>query len=501
MDINTKYQRGNSLLHLVAETDNVDALKILIDNGIDVNQKNDFQGTPLGEAANSNAINAMNYLIEHGAEINPKPLTDSKNSCSSNQNTPIHSAAFRSINAVKLLAEKGANINAQDPDGNTPLRNAIWGDSLNIVAYLLDKGADPNISNNEGSTPLHLAVSLGNVEIVQALIKKGANPNSLNKNQQTPLHIASISGFTQVINTLVANGAKLDLKDKASKLPSDYALYYGHTATAEALKKGSNSSHTKQVKPLFSETIGQKEAVVYYLKHSSWAVKTQNHLLILDYYVQGRQPDNLSLMNGWINPLELKDQNITVISSHNHSDHFDPVIWQWEATAKSINYVLGFSSFETASNRMYIDPRVTKEANGIKITPINSTDAGEGFLIEVDGVTIFHPGDHASETRDISENFKSEIEFLAGLKKPIDLMFLPVTGCSFPDIEAVKLGDLYAIGKLNPKTVFPMHGSSTGYYEFADRAVKEYKNLNLEVAENRGDRFLFSGGKTTKIEI
>jgi L-ascorbate metabolism protein UlaG (beta-lactamase superfamily) len=206
-------------------------------------------------------------------------------------------------------------------------------------------------------------------------------------------------------------------------------------------------------------------------------------------------------MNGWINPLEMSQQNLTVLSSHNHPDHFDSTIWQWGNSIKNINYILGFSTFDTAPNRIYIEPHTTKEVNGIKITPVISNDSGEGFLIEVDGVTIFHPGDLASSTRDISPDFKSEIEYIAGLGKSIDMIFLPVVGCSFPDIEAVKLGDLWAIGKLKPKVIFPMHGDALGYNDFAKRVSGQFKNQDIEVAGNRGDRFLYMEGKTKRIDL
>jgi len=500
MDINAKYQRGNSLLHIVAETGNIDAIKLLIAKGVDVNIKNDFQETPLAMASMDNKVDAMKYLIEHGAEINPKQITDNKGVCNTSYSTPLHVSAFRSYDGTKLLIEKGANVNIRNNEGQTPLHNAIWGDSLNIVNYLLDNGANPNLANNEGSTALHLEAGNGNINIVQALLKKGANPNALNSNQQTPLHIAAIKGYSDVINLLIESRAKANLKDKSGRLPIDYASIYGNTASVNVLKKTSDySSNVKSTKNLLAEKLDKKEAIVYYLNHSGWAIKTQNHFLILDYFIQARQPDNLSVVNGWIDPAELMNQNVTVFSSHSHSDHFDPIIWQWGNSLANINYILGFPTFEAASNRMFIEPRVTREVNGIKIIPINSTDSGEGFLIEVDGVTIYHPGDHASTTRDISDNYKSEIEFLAGLGKPIDLMFLPVTGCSFPDVEAVKLGGLYAIGKLKPKAVFPMHGNTASYSEFAARVIGEYEDQNVEVAENRGDRFTFRDGKTVKI--
>lgn len=76
---------------------------------------------------------------------------------------------------VKMMIEKGANINVKNLNGQTPLHVAILTNNIEIAKYLIEKGADLNIKDCKGQTPLYLAILKNNVEIAKLLIKKGAN--------------------------------------------------------------------------------------------------------------------------------------------------------------------------------------------------------------------------------------------------------------------------------------------------------------------------------------
>ena len=92
----------------------------------------------------------------------------------------------------------------------------------------------------------------------------------------------------------------------------------------------------------------------------------------------------------------------------------------------------------------------------MKVTTFPASDAGVGFLVEVDGVRILHAGDHANSTRDLSGPFMPEIDYLASLGGPApDLAFLPVSGCRFGDQVAVRMGVEKALAALKPGGVLP----------------------------------------------
>ena len=110
----------------------------------------------------------------------------------------------------------------------------------------------------------------------------------------------------------------------------------------------------------------------------------------------------------------------------------------------------------------------------------------------MDGVTIFHPGDHANRQRDFSGPFKKEIDFLADLGLKADILFAPVSGCGFGDIVAVKKGVFYTIDRLSARSVFPMHagGGEVRYREFAKEAKTPATMSRSACAEFSGDHFI-----------
>ena len=141
--------------------------------------------------------------------------------------------------------------------------------------------------------------------------------------------------------------------------------------------------------------------------------------------------------------------------------------------------------------------RESKKLNDLEILTIESNDSGVGFLVKVDGLTIFHPGDHANRKEDFSGTFKGEIDYLTSKTKNVDIAFLPVTGCSFNNPAALKKGTVYINERLKPKFIFPMHGGRNEhlYKEFVQDMKEKINSSKFICAETRGDRFFYSKGK------
>ena len=90
---------------------------------------------------------------------------------------PLHSAAYRGdADALNRLLNDGADVNARDQKGRTPLMAATAGRQEAIVRHLLKFGADVNAVPTEGRTALREAVNDGHAEILRLLLARGADP-------------------------------------------------------------------------------------------------------------------------------------------------------------------------------------------------------------------------------------------------------------------------------------------------------------------------------------
>ncbi|MDR0609100.1 MAG: ankyrin repeat domain-containing protein [Planctomycetaceae bacterium] len=97
----------------------------------------------------------------------------------------------------------GANVNAKNDDGQTPLHKAVrWTGSFTMTKILIDKGADINTKDDDGNTPLHIAAKGTGDDaliIVKYLIKKGAKVNAKNDDDETPQDLAYDDEIREVL--------------------------------------------------------------------------------------------------------------------------------------------------------------------------------------------------------------------------------------------------------------------------------------------------------------
>lgn len=534
--VNARTNSGLVPLHSAASYGNYNIFKLLVDNGADIHAKNDDGQTPIFWALNPNCISVAKLLIEKGADVTMKDsrgATPFHNACQrgSVQMAQLHlkhgadlhamddggwtpliyaSFAHRGADIVKFLLEQGAKVNVKPPKGaeyfRSALHCAVAGGSLDAAKLLVDHGADIDALDSEGATPLLTAVARGRMDIAEYLVEKGCDLDAKDTFlSRSPLHGAAIMGHSELASLMIDKGADVLVTDRKNKTPMDYAVYHGFKKLAHKLaENGADKGKMKKLEKtmgLVNKPMPEGEAVIWHLEHSGWAVKTKNHMLVFDYAVnEGRQPPKgAALANGHICTCELKDQNLCVFASHVHGDHYHESIFKWKDKVPNTQYVMGFQPAGIAADKYTLmGPRTTKLIDDIKITTIKANDLGVGFVVEVDGLNIFHPGDHANRNADLSGDYTPEIDFVADLGLDIDVAFFPVSGCGFGDPDNVRLGVHYAIEKLNPRVLFPMHAglSTHRYQEFADKTAKKNYATKIGCAVHKGDRFFYSTKKS-----
>jgi len=120
----------------------------------------------------------------------------------------MRAASFGHTAIVKLLLERGATVNIRDKEGDTPLKHAAWSDKPEIIDLLVAKGADLEAKNKLGTTPIWSAVITGRVEIVKRLLEHGANPNTPNQYGMSAIRFARSRDEWGLVKFLESKDAK-----------------------------------------------------------------------------------------------------------------------------------------------------------------------------------------------------------------------------------------------------------------------------------------------------
>src|SRR5262245_28039765 len=115
--------------------------------------------------------------------------------------------------ALKMIAA-GADVNAAQGDGTTPLHWAVYKIDVELTRALLQRGAKPNVINNYGSSPLAEAVKVADARLVGMLLDAGSDANVPNQEGQTALMLAARAGSLDVAGLLVRHGADVNAKEK-----------------------------------------------------------------------------------------------------------------------------------------------------------------------------------------------------------------------------------------------------------------------------------------------
>jgi ankyrin repeat protein len=227
-DVNLKDQKETTPLMYAAEFGSLDAMKILVDAGADVNAKNALAVSPLLWCAGD--LEKVRLLVSKGADVNAR---------SKQGQTPLLIAASQdgASEIVKLLLDKGADVSARGFMNTTTLLSATYANDTAIVELLLRKRVDVNAKDATGQTALMNAASYGNVEVTRMLLAKGADVNAvgMTEGQQmkngllalaslTPLLLAVAYGGPEEVKILLDAGANVNAVDVRGMTPLMLAI-------------------------------------------------------------------------------------------------------------------------------------------------------------------------------------------------------------------------------------------------------------------------------------
>jgi ankyrin repeat protein len=254
-DANAAGTEGETPLMTIARTGSVDAAKVLLKHGARVDARESWHGeTALMWAAAQKHPAMLSALIAAGAEVNAISAVvkwDRQTTAEPREkwlplggfSALMFAAREGCVECARVLADSGANLSLADPDGITPMVNAIINGHYDVAGFLLDKGADPNLFDKTGRAALYAAVDahtmpasnrpspdesgneMSSLDLIKLLLAHGAAVNIQLKAQQpyrtkvdrgndtmlttgtTPILRAAKAGDTVVIALLLQKGA------------------------------------------------------------------------------------------------------------------------------------------------------------------------------------------------------------------------------------------------------------------------------------------------------
>jgi uncharacterized protein len=201
---------GKTGLHWAAETDQVEAAQMLLDEGADMEAKTTWGATPLDWAATMGSVGVGDLLLARGAS----------------GFTLVVAAGLGKLDAVKSIIASGVDLTAHRRRGAPESPSDDWpADSAHILHDVL-------------SDAMYAAARNGHTEVVEYLLDHGAAIDAKGVFGATALHWAAINGHRNVVELLVTRGALLDIRDaRYNNTPAGWALEGGHMELANLLER------------------------------------------------------------------------------------------------------------------------------------------------------------------------------------------------------------------------------------------------------------------------
>ncbi|KAK6543335.1 hypothetical protein TWF694_000087 [Orbilia ellipsospora] len=309
-NVNARNLDGWSSLHEAAFVgDNVEMIRLLLDNGADIDGLTAESVSPLNSAIIGGNKMVLRELLDRGADVH---LRNTKGhnalyNCALHGRpemlrwvldagltpeinitdwtigmSPLYVAVEQGRpRIVKVLIEYGVDVNQGTLEGRwTPLHEAVKKGYLEITEMLLEAGANPNAANDDGITCLHSCWVTGAVTLATLLVQHGADVNIKRKDQFTALHYASFEGRTELAEFLVKNGANLEDETREGFSPLHLAMLRNHASIVEMLiRNGADVNHRdrKSWSPLHrAANLGNAYIVELLVSHKDIDLEARN---------------------------------------------------------------------------------------------------------------------------------------------------------------------------------------------------------------------------------
>jgi ankyrin repeat protein len=237
LDVNAPSEDGTPALHWVARMQDIETARLLLKTGADADRSNRYGVKPLHIAISNADVPMVQLLL--GAHADPNSSDTTGETCL------MMAARGGRVEIVKALLDKGATVDARDPEyQQTALMIAARGGSEPIVRLLIERGAQADAQTRTGATPA-FRLPASNSGSKGAGVVRGGWPERGERDPvpgaKTPLLYAVREGHTEVATSLLASGASLERSDADGVTPLLMSVLNGRLALAQWLiDRGAN---------------------------------------------------------------------------------------------------------------------------------------------------------------------------------------------------------------------------------------------------------------------
>lgn len=227
---------------------------------------------------------------------------------------------------------------------------------------------------------------------------------------------------------------------------------------------------------------------ITYIYHSCYLIEFEEYSVLIDYFKDAKREDG-SL---WIEDYLLnKEEDLYILCTHSHADHFNPEILTWKRRKKNLRYIFSDELLESGKveekDAIFLRKEESFRDHRLKLKAFGSTDEGGSFLLGCEGLLFFHAGDlnnwhwneevGKEEALGYENSYLCEVELLSEKTDDLHAVMFPVDPRLGKDYMK---GAQQFITRIKTKYFLPMH-----FGDDYDRA-----NRFGEVAQKHGVTYL-----------